>query len=98
MFAMIRQLGPPTFFVTFTTTINYCLILIKILKELYDQYISEYLGIKKDDPLNIKELVKNDLITCAHYYEHRMNSFRKLIRNINLTFGKVKDYFFITEF
>jgi hypothetical protein len=29
VFAMIRQLGPPTFFVTFTTSVNNWLILIK---------------------------------------------------------------------
>jgi hypothetical protein len=27
-----------------------------------------------------------------------MNNFRKLIRNTNLIFSQVKDYFFITEF
>jgi hypothetical protein len=45
VFAMIRQLGPPTFFMTFTTCVNNWLILIKTLKELYDQYIGEILGI-----------------------------------------------------
>jgi hypothetical protein len=74
------------------------LIRIKTLKKLYDQYIGQNLRIKKDDSLNIKELVTNDLITCARYYEHIMNNFHKLIENIDLIFGKVKDYFFITEF
>jgi hypothetical protein len=36
VFAMIKQLGPPTFFMTFTTCVNNWLILIKTLKELYD--------------------------------------------------------------
>jgi hypothetical protein len=74
------------------------LVLIKTLKELYDQYIGENLGIKKDDLLSIKELVKNDLVICACYCEHRTTNFRKFIENINLIFGKVKDYFFIIEF
>jgi hypothetical protein len=69
------------------------LVLIKTLKEFYDQYIGENLGIKKDDLLSIKELVKNDLVICARYCEHRMTSFRKFIENTNLIFGKVKDYF-----
>jgi hypothetical protein len=34
---------------------------------------------KKIDSLSIMELVGNDHVTCAHYYEHRINSFRKLI-------------------
>jgi hypothetical protein len=71
VFAMIRQLGPPTSFMTFTTYVNNWPILIKALKDLYDQYIGENLGIKKDDSLSIKELVKNDLVICACYYEHR---------------------------
>jgi hypothetical protein len=41
MFAMIRQLGQLTFFVTFTTGVNKWPIFVKILKELYDQYIGE---------------------------------------------------------
>jgi hypothetical protein len=40
------QLGPPTFFVTFTTSVNDWPMLIKTLKELYDQYIAENLKIK----------------------------------------------------
>jgi hypothetical protein len=95
--AMIRQLGPLTFFMTFTSVNNWP-ILVKTLKKLYDQYIDENLGIKRDALLNIRELVRNDLVTCARYYEHRMNNFCKLIQNINLIFGKVKDYFFITKF
>jgi hypothetical protein len=79
VFAMIRQLGPPTFFMTFTTCVNNWLIVVKTLKSLYDQYIGKKLRIKKDDSLNIRELVKNDHITCARYYEDRMNSFRKFI-------------------
>ncbi len=43
-------------------------------------------------------MFKNDLVICARYCEHRMTSFRKFIENTNLIFGKVKDYFFITEF
>jgi hypothetical protein len=47
VFGMIKQLGPPTFFMTFTTCVNNWLIFIKTLKELYDQYIGENLGIKR---------------------------------------------------
>jgi hypothetical protein len=90
---MIRQLSPPTFFVTFATYVKNWLIPIKTLKKLYDQYIGENLGIKKDDSLSIRELVRIDPITCARYYEHKMNNFHKLIQNIDLIFSKVKDYF-----
>jgi hypothetical protein len=59
VFAMItRQLGPPTFFMTFTTCVNNWLILVKTLKSLYDQYTGKKLGIKNDDPLNIREFLE----------------------------------------
>jgi hypothetical protein len=45
VFAMIMQLGQPTFFVTFTSANNWP-FLLKTLKELYVQYIGENLGIK----------------------------------------------------
>ncbi len=63
VFAMIRQLGSPIFFVTFTIGVNNWSICIKTLKKLYNQYIGANLGIKKDALLSIKELVKIDLIT-----------------------------------
>jgi hypothetical protein len=65
--------------VTFTTNVNNWPILVKLLEELYDDYICKNVGSKNDKSLDIKELVKNDLLTCAHYYEHRMNGFCELI-------------------
>jgi hypothetical protein len=48
MFVMIKQLGPPTFFVTYTTNVNNWPILVKLLKELYDDYICKNVGLKND--------------------------------------------------
>jgi len=44
---MIRQLGQPAFFVALTKIVNNWPFLLKELKELYDQYIGENLGIKR---------------------------------------------------
>jgi hypothetical protein len=44
VFAMIRQLGPPTFFVSFTIGVNNLPILIITFKELYDDYICKNVG------------------------------------------------------
>jgi len=79
VFAMTKQLGPSTIFVIFTTGVNNWPILIKTLKELYDDYICKNVGLKNDESLDIKELVRNDPITCPCCYEHKMNNFRKLI-------------------
>ncbi len=79
VFVMIKQLGLPMFFMMFTIGVNNWPILVKILKELFDQCIGENVKMKKIDSLSIMELVRNDHVTCARYYEHRINSFHKLI-------------------
>jgi hypothetical protein len=71
---MIKQLGLPSFFVTFTTGVNNWSILVKTLKDLHIEHVQN-LNIKNKNLPNIKNLVKNDLVTCMHYYEHKMNNF-----------------------
>jgi hypothetical protein len=44
---MIRQLDPPTFFMMFTIGVNNWPILVKLLKELFDQCIGENVKMKK---------------------------------------------------
>jgi hypothetical protein len=75
---MIKQLGPPTCFVKFTTCVNNWPILVKTLKYLHIQHVQNF-NIEIEDLPNIKDFVKNDLVTCVRYYEHRMNSFQKLL-------------------
>jgi len=50
-----------------------------------------------NNSLNNRDLIKNDLIICVWCYEHRMNSFCKVLKKINVLFNKVKNYFFITK-
>jgi hypothetical protein len=71
---MIKQLGAPSFFVTFTTCLNNLSILVKTLKDLHIEHVQN-LNIKNKNLPNIKDLVKIDLVICMHYYEHKMNSF-----------------------
>lgn len=94
---MIRQLGPLIFFVTFTIGINNWLVLIEMSKLLYNKHYNKTNEINNNIP-NIKKLIKNDPVTCARYYEHIMNAFWKLFQNTNIICGKVKDYFYVTEF
>ena len=47
---------------------------------------------------HIADLICCDPVTCARYYHHRMNSFRKLCSKDKSIFGHIVDYFFITEF
>ncbi len=67
------------------------------LKNLHTQHFGENVT-NNNSSLNDGDLVKNDPITCVQYYEHRINSFHKLLKHTNVLFNKVKDYFFITKF
>ncbi len=58
---MIKQLGSPTFFVTFTTNVNNWAILVKLLKELYADYICKNVGLKNKKSLALKNLLKMTL-------------------------------------
>jgi hypothetical protein len=41
IFAMIRQFGPPTFFVTFTTSVNIWSILMMTLKDTFQTFSTQ---------------------------------------------------------
>ncbi len=61
----------------------------------------KYIDIPKNfDELEYKhmgDLVQFDLVTCAHYYDHRMATFRNLLKNDSI-FGKINDFYFVIEF
>ncbi len=65
VFVMIRQLGPPTFFVTFTIGVNNWPILIITLKELYDDYICKNVSLKMTNHWTLKNLSEMTL-SLAH--------------------------------
>ncbi len=35
---------------------------------------------------------------CTNYYEDRMNSFQIFIKYVDVVFGQIKDFFFVTKF
>ncbi len=71
---MIKQLGPLTFFLTFIMNFNNWLPLVITLKKLQNQQLDENI-ITKYDSQSLRKLVGNELVTCVHNYECRMNSF-----------------------
>jgi hypothetical protein len=90
---MIRQLGPLTFFVTFTTSVNNWPMHSNTLKELYEKHVTtNQTNNNVNYTLSIRE-VRNDHVTCTHYYEHRMNRFHILLKTTNMLFGKINDFF-----
>jgi hypothetical protein len=47
---------------------------------------------------HITYLIKSDLVTCAHYCNHRIKCFPKLCTKNNTNFGPSLELFFVTKF
>jgi hypothetical protein len=65
VFAMIRQLGPPTFFVTFTNVESTCLPLLKCLYDLNNKKIGLNIPFDKLEPKHVVDFIQCHPITCA---------------------------------
>lgn len=100
LFAIIRQLGKPTFFLSINANEIYWIKLLTILLKLSKKYPG-----KTAKDLNISErctLVGDDPVTCCIYFYRLLGSLMKMLQS-KLTynpFGKyfVKDYFLHIEF
>jgi exonuclease III len=97
IFAMIRQLGPPTFFVTFTSAEHQWPPLVSTLTELYKTRQKQKHTETLEDH-DIDFLIRKDPVTCSRYYRHRINALKHLICHDATLFGKVVDFYFVTEF
>ena len=97
--AMIWQLGPPTFFLTFTSAEKNWQPLTNTLLKFYKTTENETNNTKENgyDICDIDHLVCKDPITCARYYRHRVQQLRKLIFTNHLFFGKINDFFSVTK-
>lgn len=95
LFIMIKQFEPPPFFVKFIMGVNNWPIFMTTFKNLHTQHFNENIITNNDNSLNSKGLVTNHPITCVWFYERKMNNFCKSLKNINVLFNDVKDYFFI---
>ncbi len=95
---MIKQLRPLTFFVTFIMGVNNWHVLTKALKDFNIQHFNQNATTKFDCLLIDKDLVINDPITCVQYFQHNMNIFCRLLKNIDILFGQIVDYFLLQNF
>ena len=89
---MIRQLGPPTIFVSFSSAEHHWQPLVNALKQIRRKKI-------ENEVLNdeINSLIRNDLVTCARYYRNRINDLRQLTSHDDKYYGYIKYYFYVTE-
>ena len=77
IFAMIRQLGPPNFFITLTSVEHLWEPLCKAL-----QHISTRKEHRENDSVEDKDLdfeIRKNPILCSRYFNHSINAFRKMM-------------------
>jgi hypothetical protein len=84
---MIRKNGPPTFFVTFITCVKNWSILMMTLKYLHFKHFQHDGKMILNDLLVDIDFVRNALITCLWYYEHKTNCFCKLLKKTKILFN-----------
>ena len=87
--AMIRQIGPPTFFITFSPAETFCPELIRNLLKILKQPGENYYAAMTDDMLmalsqnKLLALVAHDPVTVARYIENRFGALRNFIFHVN---------------
>ncbi|KAK7481048.1 hypothetical protein BaRGS_00027684 [Batillaria attramentaria] len=96
---MIRQLGRPTFFATFSAVETRLFDRLRVLYRMeHNQKFSD------DDLENLtwqekSQLIQKDPVTCARHFDYRVQVlFRRVILSELQPLGKVTDYFFRVEY
>ena len=99
LFAMIRQLGKPTWFCSFSAAETRWPHLLKMLarlvekKQYTDDEISGMTWQKKS------ELIRKDPVTCARNFEHLFRLFLyTFLRSKQMPIGEIEDFFYRVEF
>ena len=98
LFAMIRQLGNPTWFCSFSAAETRWTHLLKTLgriiekKEYTDDEIKQMTWEQKSD------LIQKDPVTCARNFEHMVQLFiRDVLKSSVMPIGEIADYFYRVE-
>jgi len=99
LFAMIRQLGKPTWFCSFSAAETRWVHLLKILGRLVDK--KDY----TDDEISTmtwqkkSELIQKDPVTCARNFEHMVQLFiHDFMKSALQPIGEIQDFFYRVEF
>lgn len=99
LFSMIRQIGKPTWFCSFSAAETKWYALLKTLSKLvYGKDIS----VEEASGLNWHEkcgLIKSDPVTCARFFDHRVQVFiRDVLKHSSNPLGEIADFFYRVEF
>ena len=98
LFAMIRQLGLPTFFLTLSAAEMRWIPLLKTLGKLIDK--KNY----SDDEITSLSwqkksyLIRSDPVTVARYFDYRVHKFFQFLSSPLSPLGKLTEYFYRVEF
>ena len=101
LFAMIRQLGPPSIFLTLSSAETRWLELLVILKKTVDNEIITESEANELTSHERRRLLRSDPVTAARYFRYKLKCIFKLLKKSkHCIFGKyyVKDFYIRTEF
>ena len=100
VFAMIRQLGIPTLFLSFSANDLHWSELVVTLGKLVDG--TDYTEAVATDSLSWEtrsRLVQSDPVTCVRHFDHRVSQFiQTILKSPNSPLGEMEDYFYRVEF
>ena len=99
IFAMIRQLSLPTWFISLSAADTRWTDLLKMLAKLNNDAELTDADIENMTWQEKTKLFQKDPVTCSRYFDHRVNEFLSTVLKSNCEpIGKVKDYFYRVEF
>ncbi|XP_061196745.1 uncharacterized protein LOC133205019 [Saccostrea echinata] len=99
IFAMIRQLGVPTWFCSFSAAETKWTGLLRILSQLLNNRNLTDEEIHNLSWIDKCELIKRDPVTCARYFSHRFQTFlTHILKGKTQPLGEIRDYFCRVEF
>ena len=98
--AMIRQLGIPTLFLSFSANDLHWTELIVTLGKLVDN--TDYTKALNNNSLSWETrspLVQSDPVTCVRHFDHRVSQFiQTVFKHPNSPLGEMEDYLYRVEF
>ena len=99
IFAMIRQLSLPTWFMSLSAADTRWTDLLRMLAKLNDGIEYSEKEIEKLTWQEKTKLVQKDPVTCSRYFDHRVQEFLStILKSSCQPIGKVCDYFYRVEF
>ncbi|XP_074641227.1 uncharacterized protein LOC141898976 [Tubulanus polymorphus] len=98
VFAMIRQLGLPTWFISLSAADTKWVDLLKILGKLIDKTDYSDNDIEAMDWQQRSRLIKSDPVTCARFFDHRVHNFiEHVLKSAHNPIGEIQDMFYRIE-